>query len=71
MGGFNLTPDSKSMSEFVDLYNLTNLIKTTTCFKVTGSCIDLLLTNQKYPSKNTNTFETDLSSDDHLIIYSL
>ena len=27
---FNLTPDNKSMREFVDLYNLINLIKTAT-----------------------------------------
>ena len=43
----DLTLDNKSMREFVDLYNLINLIKTTTCFKGTESCIDLLLTNQK------------------------
>ena len=30
IGGFNVTPDNKSMREFVDLYNLINLIKTTT-----------------------------------------
>ena len=55
----------------MDLYNLINLIKTTTCFKETGSCIDLLLINQKYSSfKNTNAFETGLS-DHHLFIYSM
>ena len=41
IGDFNLTPDTNSMREFVDLYNLINLIKTTTCFKGTGYCIDL------------------------------
>ena len=44
------------------MHNLINLIKTTTCFKGTGSCIDLLLTNQKY------TFEIRLS-DHHLLIF--
>ena len=39
------------MREFVDLYNLINLIKTTTCFKGIWACIDLLLTNQKYSFK--------------------
>ena len=34
------------------------------------SCIDLLLKNQKYSLKTTNTFETGLS-DHHLLIYSL
>ena len=57
------------MREFVDLYNLINLIKTITCFKGTGSCIDLLLTNQKYSLRITNVFETALS-DHHLLIYS-
>ena len=33
----------------MDLYNLINLTKTTSCFKGKRSCIDLLLKNQKYP----------------------
>ena len=70
IGDFYLTPDNKSMREFVDLYNLINLIETTTCFKGTESCIDLLLTNQKYSFKNTKAFETGLS-DHHLLIYSM
>ena len=47
-GDFNLTPDNKSMREFINLCKLINLIKTTTCFKRIGSCIDLLPTDQKY-----------------------
>ena len=54
----------------MDLYNLINLIKTTTCFKGTGSFIDLLLTKQKYSFKNTNAFESGLS-DYRLLIYSI
>ena len=69
-GDFSLTADNKSMREFVDLYNLINLIKTITCFKGTGSCVDLLLKNQKSSFKSTNTFETGLS-DHHLLIYSM
>ena len=64
IGNFNLTLNSKRMEEFMDLHSLINLIKTTTCFKRTGSCIDLLLTNQKC------TFETSLN-DHHLLIYSM
>ena len=30
---FNLNPDNKSMRELVELYNLIDLIKTSTCFK--------------------------------------
>ena len=64
---FNLTPDNESIREFVDLYNLTNLIKTT-CIKGKGYCIDLLLTNEKDSFKNTNTFKTGLT-DHYLLIY--
>ena len=54
IGDFNLTPDNKS------------IIKTTTCFRGTRSCIDLLLTNENYSFKNTNAFETGLN-DHHLL----
>ena len=62
---FNLNPDNKRMRKFLDLYNLINLIKTTSYFKGTGSWI--LLTNQKYTFRNTNAFEAGLS-DHHLLI---
>ena len=58
------------MREFVELHNLINLIKKITFFKGTESCIDLLLTNQKYLFENSNAFETGLS-DHHLLIYSM
>ena len=54
IGDFNVTPDNRSMRVFEDLCNLINLVKTTTRFKGTESCIDLLLTNQKYSFENTN-----------------
>ena len=54
------------MKEFMDLYNLINLIKTTTCFKEAGSCIDLSLPKQKFSFKNANTFEIVLS--DHCLL---
>ena len=54
----------------MNLCNLINLIKTTTCFKRTGSYIDLLPTNQKYSFKNANAFGIS-RSDHHLLIYSM
>ena len=38
---FNAAADNKSMREIVGLYDLVNWIKTTTCFKGTGSYVDL------------------------------
>ena len=50
--------------------NLLNFVKSNTCFKGEGSCIDLILTNRKYSFKNTCSFETGLS-DHHRLIYSV
>ena len=50
--------------------NLFNLVKSNTCFKGKGSCIDLILTNRKYSFKNTCSVETGLS-DHHHLIYSV
>ena len=36
IGDFNLTPDNKSMREFVDLYNLINLVKQLLVIKEQG-----------------------------------
>ena len=43
------------------------LIKNKTCFKGTGSCIDLILTNRKYSFKNTPSYETERHDHHHLI----
>ena len=51
-------------------YTSINLIKTATCFKVTISCIDLLLTEQKYLFINAHAFQTGFR-DRHLSIYSM
>ena len=70
IGDFNMQPGFDNMSEFIISHGYYNLIKKNTCFKNTGTCIDLMLTNQKYSFKNTNVFETGLS-DHHLLIYSM
>ena len=67
LGDFNLDPSSLSMLSFVDSQNLVSLIKNKTCFKGTGSCIDLILTNRKYSFKNTSSYKTGLSDHHHLI----
>ena len=43
---FNAEHDEESISEFLNLYNLKNLVKQNTCFKNPDklTCIDLILT---------------------------
>ena len=46
--------------------NFINLVKDNTCFRVKGSCIDLILTKRKYSFIHTSFTETGLSNH-HLI----
>ena len=63
LGDFSVEVDEKNMSEFMNLYNLRNLVKQKTCFKnpENPSCIDLILTNSPRSFQNSNVFETGLS----------
>ena len=70
LGDFNIDPKNSKLTSFMQSFNLYNLIKSNTCFKGGGSCIDLILTNRKYCFKHTSTFETGLS-DHHHLIYSM
>ena len=67
LGNFNLEPSNSSMVSLMDSQNFVSLIKNKTCFKGTGSCIDLMLTNRKYSFKNTSSYETWLSDHPQLI----
>ena len=64
---FNMDPSHTQLSAFMEHYNYYNLIKSNTCFKGDGSCIDLILTNRKYCFKNASSFETGISDHHHLI----
>ena len=66
-GDFNMEPKNPKLASFMHSFNLYNLIKSNTCFKGTGSCINLILTNRKYCFKHTSTCETELSDHHHLI----
>ena len=48
MGDFNMEATESALSNFLSSNNLSNFMKKNTCFKETGSCIDLVLTNRKY-----------------------
>ena len=58
LGDFNLEPSNPSIASFMNNQNLFNLVKSNTCFKGKGSCIDLILTNRKYSFKNICSVET-------------
>ena len=47
VGDFNMEPTESASSNFLSSNNLPNLMKKNTCFKVTGSCVDLVLTDRK------------------------
>ena len=51
------------MADFLNVYNLKNLVYQKTCFKNPDNptCIDLILTNSPRSFQNTNVFETGLS----------
>ena len=68
IGDFNCEPKENIISGFMDCYNLSNLVKSPTCFKSDSPrCIDLILTNRKRSFQNTVTMHTGLS-DFHAMI---
>ena len=62
-----MEPSHSILKAFMQSHNLFNLIKSNTCFKERGSCIDLTLRNQKFFFKSSSTFETGLSDHHHLL----
>ena len=60
---FNLEPTDSALMGFLDSNSVTNLIKTNTCFKGKGYCIDLVLTNRTF----TSTYEMGINGHHHMI----
>ena len=60
---FNAEPEEESISEFLNLYNLKNLLKQKTCFKNPDklTCIYLILINCPHNLQNMDNFETRFS----------
>ena len=64
MGDFNIdirssNSDKDKLENFCDLFNLTNLVHSETCFmKNSQSIIDLILTNKPVHFQNTHVVET-------------
>ena len=72
LGDFNVEHEEESIAEFLNLYNLKNLVKQNTCFKNPDKppCIDLILTNCPRSFQNTDTFEIGMS-DFHKLIFTV
>ena len=51
---------------FLDSNNLSNLVKSNTCFKGKGSCIDLSLTNRRDSFRFSESYDT-ITCDHHMI----
>ena len=67
MGDFNIEQSDPSLKAFLNSNNLYNLIKSNTCFKGKGSCIDFFLTNKKYSFKFSGPYEIGISDHHHMI----
>ena len=68
IGDFNCEPKDGIICDFMDDYDLSNLVKSPTCFKSDSPrCIDLILTNRNRSFQNTVTVHTGLS-DFHAMI---
>ena len=67
IGDFKSQPTDSIVKDFMEANGLTNLIKSNTCSKGKGSCIDLILTNRKYYFKHSNSIEAGISDHHHLI----
>ena len=68
VGDFNLDEKSSNLKDFMNSFNLENIVKEPTCFKSDSpTCIDLILTSDTSRLTNTATIETGLS-DFHIMI---
>ena len=59
IGDFNVEPEEENMLDFLNIYNLKNLVKQKACYKNPDnpSCIDLILTNCHRSFQNNNVFQ--------------
>ena len=69
-GDFNAEDHEVTISNFLELYNLQNLVKEKTCFKSLNNptCIDLFLTNCNRSFMHTNVVSTGVSDCHKMIL---
>ena len=59
------------LKDLTEANGFINLIKSNTCFKGKGSCIDVILTNRKCSFKHGNSLEIGTSDHHHHLIYTM
>ena len=69
-GDFNAEENEVIFSNFLELYDLKNLVREKTCFKSIDnpSCIDLFLTNCSQLFQHTNVISTGISDCHKMIV---
>ena len=72
LGDFNEKESDTNTTNFMENYNLKNLVKEPTCYKnpLNPSCIDLVLTNKSRNFKNTTTIDFGLSDFHKMVLTS-
>ena len=70
VGDFNMEEEEIILENFMELYNLRNLVKEKTCFKSVEnpSCVDLFLTNCVKSFQNTKVISTGISDCHKMIV---
>ena len=69
-GDFNAEEEEVILNNFMELYDLKNLVKENTCFKSINypSCVDLFLTNSSQSFQYTKVISTGISDHHKMII---
>ena len=69
-GDFNTKEDEEEIKNFMEVYDLKNLVKEKTCFKSiqNPSCVDLFLTNCNRSFKHTSAVSTGISDCHKMIV---
>ena len=67
-----MTETEEQLKDFLDLYNIKNLVHEPTCYKSqTAKCIDLVLTNRNRSEQQTTTVESSLSNFHKMVVSAL
>ena len=72
IGDFNLNENDSSLYQYMQEFNLENVVKVPTCFKSDSpTCIDLILTSDKRKLANSRAIETGLSDFHAMVVTTL